>query len=91
MTSCFACILNVNVLTIGHFLYNNYVKALGNILALSYDLAHSMKVLKIPSNHTFIMWQEAECEYLMGLKREPELDILHIEYLETLIKLKTAK
>jgi hypothetical protein len=76
---------------VGKFLYDNYVQALRNIAALSEYLTHSMKVLSIPSDHTFVSWHQAERDYLLSLKHEPEVDILHIEYLETLIKLRAAK
>ncbi|KAF8576774.1 hypothetical protein K439DRAFT_1622589 [Ramaria rubella] len=72
------------------FILDNYTQALANIASLLHSLADSMKVLNIPSEQTFGMWHQAECDYLAGLKHEPPIDVLHIEYLETLVKLKTA-
>ncbi|KAF8592485.1 hypothetical protein K439DRAFT_1610280 [Ramaria rubella] len=72
------------------FILDNYTQVLANIASLPHSLADSMKVLNIPSEQTFGMWNQAEHDYLASLKHEPPIDVLHIEYLETLVKLKTA-
>ncbi|KAF8579613.1 hypothetical protein K439DRAFT_1620392 [Ramaria rubella] len=72
------------------FLYNNYVQALHNIASLPDYIAKSMRVLKIPSEHTFEMWRLAKKTYLNSLKEEALVDILKMEYLATLQKLKAA-
>jgi hypothetical protein len=76
---------------IGKFLYDNYVQALRNVASLPEHLALSMKLPQLTSEHTFTLWHQAEWEYLSGLKHESDVDMLLIEYLLTLIKLKAAE
>jgi hypothetical protein len=75
----------------GTFLYNNYCQALQNISVLTGALHSAMQILNIPSMDTFKSWRLEEMSYLQNIKQEPEIDILHIEYLQTLIKLCDAE
>lgn len=84
-----ACLSHIH--TPGKFIYDNYKQALRNIHSIPDVLQESMRALKIPSETTFPIWLSAEREYLSSLKHEPPIDILKMEYLETLIKFRHAK
>ncbi|KAF8581322.1 hypothetical protein K439DRAFT_1515013, partial [Ramaria rubella] len=72
---------------LSRFLLNNYCQAMKNLALLADQLEAANCSLNIDSDVRFDEWQEAEKAYLRGLKTEPELDVLKIEYLSTLIKL----
>lgn len=82
------CILNK--LNIGKFLYNNYKQALAIIEEYTPEVAH-FKSIHGFEDADFIKWHAEQLEYLTNLKDEPETDILKIEYVEALERLKKAE
>ncbi|KAF8573586.1 hypothetical protein K439DRAFT_1665734 [Ramaria rubella] len=76
---------------LSRFLLNNYRQAMKNLALLPDQLEAAKRSLNIDSDVRFEEWREAEKAYLRGLKTEPELDVLKIEYLSTLIKLRQAE
>ena len=77
--------------TAGKFLYDNYVQALRNIASITEQLQDAMQVLKIDNISCFERWWLEERAYLDSLKHEPQGDVLKMEYLETLQKLKSVE
>ncbi|KAF8580082.1 hypothetical protein K439DRAFT_1620080 [Ramaria rubella] len=76
---------------LSQFLLNNYRQACKNLAVLPDQLEAAKRALSIPSDTVFEEWQLAKKAYLRGLKKEPETDILKLEYLSTLIKLHKAE
>ncbi|KAF8478345.1 hypothetical protein JB92DRAFT_2768666, partial [Gautieria morchelliformis] len=76
---------------LSRFLYNNYCQANNNLSMLSDQLAAAKQALNIESDTCFEEWRLAEKVYLQSLKKEPERDILKLEYLRTLIRLRDAE
>ncbi|KAF8574808.1 hypothetical protein K439DRAFT_1624058 [Ramaria rubella] len=76
---------------LSHFLYNNFRQAMKNLETLPDQLAAAKCVLHIDTDACFEEWHMAEKTYLGGLKKEPEADVLRLEYLETLMKLHKAE
>lgn len=75
----------------GNFIWNNYRQALKILTEYPARLEVAKAALNIESDSTFLDWRLEEKQYLLGLKKEPETDILRFEYLQTLQKLKHAR
>jgi hypothetical protein len=70
---------------------NNYEQALGILDSMLDALVNAMCDLNITNVMVFEDWQVEEKEYLIGLKKEPLEETLHMEYLQKLINLEAAK
>ncbi|KAJ3889517.1 hypothetical protein GG344DRAFT_51442 [Lentinula edodes] len=68
------------------FLVDNYKQAL-EIRATNHALAKTMNDLGIASTDVFHNWLKEEREYLSGLKKEPKLETLQMDYYRKLVKL----
>lgn len=69
------------------FLLNNYKQALGIIESLPKLLACTMQDLGITDTGVFDEWLREEKEYLLGLRKEPEIETLQMEYYQKLVNL----
>jgi len=70
---------------------NNYEQALGILDSTPDALANPMRDLNVTNVTVFEVWQVEEKEYLIGLKKEPLEETLHMEYLQKLINLQAAE
>ncbi|KAH8111333.1 hypothetical protein DFH11DRAFT_1508526, partial [Phellopilus nigrolimitatus] len=75
---------------ISRFILNNYRQALRNIRDISSNLATTMSSLRIENSYTFIQWHAEELTYLQSLRKPPEVDILAMNYVKALKRLKAA-
>ncbi|KAG2117688.1 hypothetical protein BD769DRAFT_1629740 [Suillus cothurnatus] len=76
---------------LSNFLHSNYKQAL-NILANGEAiLPKVMKDLGVEDESTFEHWLEDEKVYLKGLTREPEDEMLHMEYWQRLVNLRASQ
>ena len=73
------------------FLFNNWKQAAANLKLLPAQLQEAKCVLGISSDGVFEVWHHEEKAYLQGLEKEPPSDILKVQYLETLKKLRAAE
>ncbi len=73
------------------FLFNNWKQAATNLKLLPVQLREAKRVLKISSDEVFEVWRHEEKAYLRGLEKEPPSDVLKVQYLETLKKLRAAE
>ena len=84
-------IINISLVNtnhqLGNFLYNNYKQALDIIADGERILLGLMQDLNIMDMATFEMWLREEKYYLEGLQREPEEEMLTMEYWQRLLKL----
>ncbi|KXN83938.1 hypothetical protein AN958_00789 [Leucoagaricus sp. SymC.cos] len=69
------------------FLVNNYCQAL-KILDDEAALLEGMKNEKIADRQVFYTWLNEEHEYLQELSSEPEDEVLHMDYYQSLVNLK---
>ena len=76
---------------LGHFLYNNFKQAVENLSSLPAQLEAARNILNLESDEIFLDWHREEKAYLATLKKEPPSDILTMQYLDILKKLRTAE
>lgn len=84
------CILLTNVTNIGKFIYDNYRQALKIIREYTPEL-DMFKQLHGITDSDFVKWHEEQISYLKSLKKEPEEDVLRVEYFMALSKLEKAE
>lgn len=73
------------------FLHNNYKQALNILKDCPQNLSDSMKELGISHTDAFAEWLAEEKTYLSGLKREPEVETLQMEYWQKLINYEASQ
>jgi len=73
------------------FLLNNYRQALGILKDSPKTLARIMLDMGISSVDVFEDWLKEEREYLQGLKTEPEVETLQMEYFQKLVNFHASK
>lgn len=72
---------------IATFLLNNYKQALRILHETPLALAITMADLGITGNAIFEEWLTEEREYLEGLKKEPLIETMQMEYYQQLVNL----
>ena len=72
-------------------MYNNCRQALELVRTLPKKLEGLMSALGIASPEVFAQWREEEKDYLWNVQEEVLDDVLKMDYLELLLKLKDAE
>lgn len=82
-----SCLFILAILTynLATFLLNNYKQALAILKDSPWILARIMLDMSISSVEVFDDWLKEERVYLQGLKMEPEVEMLQMEYYQKLI------
>ena len=80
-------VLLTNTVILATLLLSKYKAALRILKKLPALLARAMNDMGIESTDTFDEWLIEEREYLEGLKKEPEYEMLQMEYYQKLVKL----
>lgn len=78
-------------LTTGTFLLNNYKQALHIIATAPAIIQEGMKEVGVTHESEMDCWLQEEGDYLVALKKEPELDSMEIEYYARLVELEASR
>lgn len=73
------------------FLLNNYKQALEILKDCPQNLSDSMKELGVTHTEAFAEWLAEEKAYLQGLKKEPDVETLQMEYWQKLINYEASQ
>ena len=76
---------------IGKFIYNNIKQSLKLVQTLPQQLEESKRALQITTDAQFYDWIREEKDYLDNITEVEEGDVLRVEYLMTLKKLRVAE
>jgi hypothetical protein len=76
---------------LGKFLYNNFEQALNIKREYPEKLRVLMEAIGATSVDVFAQWKAAEKEYIQHVHEEPIEDVLKMDYLDLLLKLKDAE
>jgi hypothetical protein len=88
-----SCLFTLAILTynLATFLLNNYKQALAILKDSPRILARIMLDMNISSVEVFDDWLKEERVYLQGLKTEPEVETLQMEYYQKLINFRASE